>query len=118
MLNIHIHNFFLIFSIFSGYSVCRQVSSNCHKYPPNLPMCICILKFLTVSGLSCGQQAPECMGSVVAMCGISCSWTCGILALQPKIEPALSALEGRVLAVGPLEKSREAFFGEKIYIYM
>ena len=58
------------------------------------------------------------MGSVVAMRRIGCSSACGILALQPKIEPALSALEGIFLAIGPLEKSREAFFGEKIYIYM
>ena len=63
-----------------------------------------------MSGLSCSKQALDCMGSVVEMCGISCSSACGILALQPKIEPAFSALEGRFLTTGPLEKSREAFF--------
>ena len=70
-----------------------------------------------MSGLSCSKQALDCMGSVVEMCGISCSSACGILALQPKIEPAFSALEGRFLTTGPLEKSREAFFFFFKYTY-
>ena len=37
---------------------------------------------------------------------------CGILAPQPGIEPALPALEGKVLTTGPPEKSLKRFLRE------
>jgi len=34
---------------------------------------------------------------------------CGILALQPRIEPTPSALEGEVFTIGPQGKSQQIF---------
>ena len=75
---------------------------------------------------SCGTQAPECAGSVVAACGLSscgvwalehvgsvvvahglsCPAACGILIPQPGIKPASPASEGGFLTTGPPGKSR------------
>ena len=41
------------------------------------------------------QRAPECMGSVVAMCRLSCSVAYRILIPQPGMEPASPAIQGR-----------------------
>ena len=54
---------------------------------------------------SCGAQALECSGSVVAASGLSCLMVCGILIARPGTEPASHALEGRFLNSGPPEKS-------------
>ena len=43
---------------------------------------------------SCGTQAPERVGSVVAVRGLSCPVACGILVLRRGMEPASPALEG------------------------
>ena len=56
---------------------------------------------------SCGAQAPECAGSVVAARGLSCPVECGVLAPQPGVELASLALEGEFLTTGPLGKSQE-----------
>ena len=63
--------------------------------------------FVAACGLlsSCGTQAPEHVGSVVAACGLSCPTACGILVPQPGIEPASRALEGGFLTTGPPGKS-------------
>ena len=50
---------------------------------------------------SCGLQAPEHLGSVVAAYGLSCPMACGILVPQWGIKPAYPALEGRFLTTGP-----------------
>ena len=62
---------------------------------------------------SCGAWAPECRGSVVAACGLSCSVVCGILVSQPGIEPACPALQGRFLIPGQPGKS---LFMDSCYI--
>ena len=49
---------------------------------------------------SCGAQAPECMGPVVAVHRLSCPMAYGILIL-PAIEPMSLALEGRFLNIRP-----------------
>ena len=54
---------------------------------------------------SCGVQAPECAGSVVAVHSLSCPEECGILVPQPGTEPPPLALEGRFLTPGPPGKS-------------
>ena len=54
---------------------------------------------------SCGTQAPEYTGSVVAAHGFSCPTACGVLVPQPGLGPAPPALEGGPLATGPPEKS-------------
>ena len=51
------------------------------------------------------KQTPECTGSVVAMCRLSCSVACGILVPWPGIEPASPALQGRFFTTGPWGKS-------------
>lgn len=40
---------------------------------------------------------------------------CGILALQPRIKPAPPALEGKVLASGPSEKSPDHRFDDSFF---
>ena len=58
---------------------------------------------------SCGMQAPECTGSVVAVRGLSCPMARGILVPRPGIEPPSPALEGRFLTTGPPGKSLKFF---------
>ena len=41
--------------------------------------------------------------SAVAVCGLSCSTTCGILVLRPWIKPASPAFQGRFLTIGVLK---------------
>ena len=60
---------------------------------------------MAVSGLTCGMQAPECVGLVVVACGLSCPEACGILVPQAGIEPMSPALEGGFLTTGPPGKS-------------
>ena len=55
--------------------------------------------------LSCGTQAPECSGSVVATHQLSCPMACGILVPQPEMEPTSPALEGGFLTTGLPGKS-------------
>ena len=64
--------------------------------------------FVAAHGLlfSCGTQAPEHMGSVVAARGLSCPAACGILVPRPGIKPASPALEGGFLTTGPPGKSQ------------
>ena len=50
---------------------------------------------------SCGAQALECSGSVVAASGLSCLMACGILIARPGTEPVSHPLEGRFLKSGP-----------------
>ena len=54
---------------------------------------------------SCGTQAPEHMGSVVAAHGLSCSVICEILVPIPGIELTSPPLQGRFLTTGPQRKS-------------
>ena len=54
---------------------------------------------------SCGAQAPECAGSVVAARRLSCSTARGISFPRPGIEPSSPALEGRFVTTGPPGKS-------------
>ena len=53
----------------------------------------------------CGTQASEGAGSVVALLGLSCSMTCGILVPQLGFKPTSPALQGRFLTTGPPGKS-------------
>ena len=55
------------------------------------------------------MQAPENVGSVVAVRELSCPTAWGILVLQPGIEPASPALEGGFLTTGPPGKSQLYF---------
>ena len=50
------------------------------------------------------------MGSVIAMCRLSCSATCEMLVLWPAIKPASPALQGGFLTPGPPGKFREYWF--------
>ena len=66
---------------------------------------------------SCGAQAPEHTGSVVAVHGLSSCrvqaqlpHTCGILVLRPGIEATSPALEGGFSTTGPPGKSLFPFF--------
>ena len=69
-------------------------------------------------GLCCGAWAfssrdawaPEHVGSVAAVCGLSCPVACGILVPQPGIEPGSPALQGRFLTTGPLLKSLVLYY--------
>ena len=54
---------------------------------------------------SCGAQALEHTGSVVAGHGLSCPTAYGILVPRPGIEPAFPASEGGSLTTGPPGKS-------------
>ena len=54
---------------------------------------------------SCGAQAPDHTGSVVAVRGLSCPTAFGTLVPQPVIKPASPALEGGFLTTGPPGKS-------------
>ena len=56
---------------------------------------------------SCGTQALEHTGPVVAVRGLSCPAACAILVPRPGIEPASPALAGGFLTTGPPGKSRE-----------
>ena len=60
--------------------------------------------------LSCGTQAPECSGSVVATHQLSCPMACGILVPQPGIKSEAPALEGGFLTPEPPEKSSSGLF--------
>ena len=64
-----------------------------------------LVLFLTVMGLPCGPQALESTGSVAAVCGLSCSKTCGILVPQPGFEPEFPELQGGFLTTGLPGKS-------------
>ena len=62
--------------------------------------------FLVVHGLSsCGVQDPQCTGSIVAICGFSCSVACGILVSRPGIKSMFPALRGKFLTIEPPGKS-------------
>ena len=63
--------------------------------------------FVAVRGLfsSCEVQTPEREGSVAAVHGLSCPPACGILILQPGIEPVFPALESGFLTTGLPGKS-------------
>ena len=81
-------------------AVCRLLFS-CVRAPEHVGSVV------VAHGLSsCGAQALECMGSVVAACRLSYPAACGILVPQPGIEPMFSALEGRFLTTGPPGKSQ------------
>ena len=64
-----------------------------------------IFSLQRMSFSSCGAWVPECVGSVVVACGLSCPVACGILVPWPGMEPAFPALEGRFLTTGPPGKS-------------
>ena len=51
------------------------------------------IMYLAMSGLSFGTWAPECVGSVIVACGLSCSMVCGIFLDQ---ESDLCALHCKV----------------------
>ena len=73
-------------------------SSLCHPGP-----------FTVVHGISsCGPWAPEHADSQVAVHGLSCSATCGILVPQPGIEPVSSVFQGELLTTVPGEVSSAA----------
>ena len=63
--------------------------------------------FVAVSGLpsSCGAPAPEHVGSVVVVCGLSYPAACGILVPQPGMELVSPALQDQFLTTGPPGKS-------------
>ena len=46
-----------------------------------------------------------CAGSVVVVCGLSCSVVCGILVPRPEIELMSPVLASRFLSTGPPGKS-------------
>ena len=71
-------------------------------------LCSTQASLVAVPGLStCGAWAPEHVGSVVVVCGLSCPVACGILVPQPGIKPASPALEGGLLTTGPPGKSQD-----------
>ena len=58
-----------------------------------------------------GHQGVPCLfesftgaRTLVVVCRLSCSTTCGILVLQPGIKRTLSALKGGFLTIGPPRK--------------
>ena len=59
---------------------------------------------------SCGTWTPEHAGSVVAVHRLSCPTACGILVPRPGIEPESPALEGGFLTTGPPKKSLQGPF--------
>ena len=59
---------------------------------------------------SCGTQAPEQVGSLVATPGLSCPMACGILVPRPGTEPTFPALEGGFLTTRPPGKFRMYYF--------
>ena len=63
--------------------------------------------FAAAHGLlsSCGTQAPEHAGSVVAVRGLSCPAAHSILVSRRGIKPGSPALEGGFLTTGPPGKS-------------
>ena len=66
--------------------------------------------------LECGVQPPELSSSVVATHGLSCLVAYRILALQPGMKPASSALlQGGFLTTGPPGKSLDMFFN--VYVF-
>lgn len=65
--------------------------------------------FTVVYGISsCGPWAPEHVDSQVAVHGLSCSATHGILVRQPGIEPVSSVLQDEFLTPVPGEVSSAA----------
>ena len=62
----------------------------------------CLFLYLTSLGLTLQHT-----GSVVAVCGLSCSTAYGILVPWPGIEPSSPALQGGFLTTGPPGKSQE-----------
>ena len=67
--------------------------------------------FVAVCGLlsSCGLQAPERVGSVVVVRGLSCPMACGILVPRPGIKPVSPALQEGFLTTGPPGKSQDRY---------
>ena len=66
----------------------------------------CMDSLVVSHGLSsCCTWALELEGSVVVICGLSCSAVCGTLFPYPGIKPVSPALQGRFLTTGPAEKS-------------
>ena len=55
-------------------------------------------------------RAPEHVGSVVVVHGLSCLAACEILVPQPGIEPVSPTLEGVFLTTGPPGKSHYKFW--------
>ena len=79
--------------------------------------------FVVACGLlsSCGTRAPEYVGSVVAVCRLSCPVACGILVPGPGIESASPALEGGFSTTGPPGQSlilQTTFFFNFIYLFI
>ena len=66
----------------------------------------CVWVLVAARGIfRCGVWAPESVGSVVVLRGLSCPAACGILVPRPGFEPPSPELEGRFLSTGPLGKS-------------
>ena len=79
---------------------------------------LCRVLVLAHGVFCCGTWAPEHMGSVVAVHGLSCPVACGILVPQPGIKPASPALEGGFLTTGPPGKSLFSIFISKERIHL
>ena len=55
---------------------------------------------------SCGVQALESTGSIVAVLKLSCSKACGVLVSPPGTESVSPALQGRLLNTGKPDRSQ------------
>ena len=56
--------------------------------------------FIAADEVSSCAWALDCMGSVVVAWGLSCPAACGILVLQPGIEPRAPASQGGFFTTG------------------
>jgi len=80
---------------------CRQPFSGCSGWGCFL---VVVHRLLTAAAaLVLGLRSTQ--ASVVAVSGLSCAMTCGILVPRPEIEPIFPALAGRFLTTGPPGKS-------------
>ena len=74
---------------------------------------LALFLYLAALGLSCIFDAPcrsfpgGIQDSFAVALGLSFSEACGILAPQPRIEPASPVLQGRFLTTGPPRKSQK-----------
>ena len=105
----------------SGFSYCYGGSNIWLFLKINIFICLLFLNiylsiYLAACDLSWSMQGLPCimqdlfavhrlwlwyMGSVAAVCGLSCSAACGSLVPWPGIEPASPALQGGFLINGP-----------------
>ena len=79
----------------------------------------CVGSVVAACGLSsCGVCALERAGSVVVVHGLSCPAACGILVPQPGIEPTSPALEDGFLTTGPPGRSHVWILFSSLCVYI